>query len=142
MADKVFLIKYEELESKGILPHTLYNLPIPDLEKLATRVLTPKEAVERFNDNRINTEVYFTVYREVGDVEIHVEMGADDWQEIIVNKDLQIHIATKDEGYSIDLYAWNEDTPDDERDYDSEFISSCWASFAELEEARGSEDNE
>lgn len=69
--------------------------------------------------------------------EIHITLGRDDWQEIIVNKDLQIHINTNGgEGYNIDLYAWNEDTPDEERDYDNEFITSCYASFAELNEAR------
>ena len=141
MADKVFVISNAELEKRNIQPHTLYSTSIPLLEELATEVYTAKEAVEKFNNNEIDTNENFVVYREIGDEEIHVQMGKNDWQEIVINKDLQVHISSGDEGYSVDLYAWNEDTADDERDYDNEFISSCWASYEELNEARkGTED--
>ena len=130
MADKVFVVNLEELEDKGIELATLYHMSIPDLEKLAEFVLTPEQAVEQLNfpeNADFNPEDYQCVYREIGDEEIHVTMGNDDWQEIIINKDLQVHISTNGgEGYNVDLYAYNEDTPDEERD----------ASYQELNEAR------
>ena len=139
MADKVFVVNLEEIKNKGTSIVALYHMPIPDLEKLADMVLTPKEAVEKLNSEEISTSEVQCVYREIGDEEVHVKMGKDDWQEIIVNNDLQVHIHTSDEGYTVDLYAYNEDTPDEERDYDNEFISSCYASYEEVEEARNPE---
>ena len=137
MADKVFVVSYTDMSDEGLLQHNLYTLPIPDLTNLASKVLTPREAVEQLHNGEIDTEMNCVVYREIGDEEIHLRMGNDDWQEIIINKDLQIHVNTNGgEGYNVDLYAYNEDTPDEERDYDNEFISSCYASYAELNEAR------
>lgn len=137
MADKVFVVSYTDMNDKSLLQHNLYTLPIPDLTNLANKVLTPKEAVEQLHNGEIDTVMNCVVYREIGDEEIHLRMGNDDWQEIIINKDLQIHINTNGgEGYNVDLYAYNEDTPDEERDYDNEFISSCYASYTELNEAR------
>ena len=137
MADKVFVVSYTDMNNKGLLQHNLYTLPIPDLTNLASKVLTPREAVEQLHNGEIDTGMNCVVYREIGDEEIHLRMGKDDWQEIVINTDLQIHINTNGgEGYNVDLYAYNEDTPDEERDYDNEFISSCYASYAELNEAR------
>lgn len=144
MADKVFVVDTAKLEDKDIMLHTLYKLPIPELEKLADFVLTPKEAVEQLNNPEgamFNPEDYQCVYREIGDEEIHLSMGNDDWQEIVINKDLHIHVNTNGgEGYNVDLYAYNEDMADEDRDYDNEFISSCYASFEELNEARNPQD--
>ena len=137
MADKVFVVSYTDMDNEGLLQHNLYTLPIPDLTILASKVLTPREAVEQLHNGEIDTGMNCVVYREIGDEEIHLRMGKDDCQEIVINKDLQIHINTDGgEGYNVDLYAYNEDTPDEERDYDNEFISSCYASYAELNEAR------
>lgn len=139
MADKVFVVNNEKLDNMKMELATLYHIPIPDLEKLADMVLTPKEAVEKFNNDEINTSEYQCVYREIGDEEIHVKMSKEDWQEVIINKDLQVHIHTSDEGYTVDLYAYNEDTPDEERDYDNEFLGSVYASYEEVDEARNPE---
>ena len=141
MTDKVFVVNLEELEDKNIEIASLYHMPIPDLTQLADFVLSPKQAIEHFNSDTLpieNDKVTF-VYREIGDEEIHVKMSKDDWQEVIVNKDLQVHIHTSDEGYTVDLYAYNEDTPDEERDYDNEFLGSVYASYEEVEEARKGE---
>ena len=137
MADKVFVVSYADMDDEGLIQHNLYTLPIPNLTNLADKVLTPREAVEQLHNGEIDTSMYCVIYREIGDEEIHLRMGNDDWQEIIINNDLQIHINTNGgEGYNVDLYTYNEDTPDEERDYDNEFISSCYASYAELDEAR------
>lgn len=39
--------------------------------------------------------------------ELHIEMGKEDWQEIVVNNKLHIHLKTNYRGYSIDLYKYN-----------------------------------
>ena len=142
MADKVFVVNNEKLypaNPEGMETIQLYHMSIPDLEKLADMVLTPKQAVEKFNNDEISTSEYQCVYREIADDEIHVTMGKNDWQEVIINKDLQVHIHTSDEGYTVDLYAYNEDTPDEERDYDNEFLGSVYTFYADVEEARKGE---
>ena len=142
MADKVFVISLEKLEEQNIEIANLYHMPVGSLELMADFVFTPKEAVEQLNfpeQAKFNPEGYQCVYREIGDEEIHVKMGIDDWQEVIINKDLQVHIHTSDEGYTVDLYAYNEDTPDEERDYDNEFLGSVYTFYEEVEEARNPE---
>lgn len=146
MADKVFIVNLEELEQKGIPPYQLFHMPIPDLEKISEKVMKPEQAISALqlpiDVQEYKSNLYQYVYREIGDEEIHVKMGIDDWQEVIVNKDLQIHIKTNNEGYSVDLYAWNENTPDDERDYDNEFLGGCYAFYADVDEARKVDEDE
>lgn len=145
MAQNIYVIEIDKLP-QGTWLHELHHLTPSELHSMAVDVLTVEQAVSQLNspDSAIYpSERFYFVYKNVSDEEIHVSMSCkDDWQEIIVNKDLQIHINTNGgEGYNVDLYAYNE-APDDERDYDNEFITSCYASFQELNEARQPEDED
>ena len=70
MADKVFVVSYTDMDNEGLLQHNLYTLPIPDLTNLASKVLTPREAVEQLHNGEIDTDMNCVVYREIGDEEI------------------------------------------------------------------------
>lgn len=138
MADKVFVLSLDILDGDVM---KAYEMPVADLEKIAYKVLTPKQAVMQLNNIEFatfNPEEYFCVYREIEDEEIHVKMGKDDWQEIIINEDLHIHVNTNGgEGYNVDLYAYHTEELGEDHDYGEDFITSCYASFEELDEARG-----
>ena len=139
MAQNIYVIEINKLP-QGTWLHELQDLTPSELHSKAVEVMTIEQAVSQLNnpDNPIYpSERFFFVYKNVPDEEIHITMGKDDWQELVINNDLQIHINTNGgEGYNVDLYAYNENTPDEERDYDNEFITSCYASFQELNEAR------
>ena len=59
--------------------------------------------------------------------ELHIEMGKEDWQEIVINNKLHIHLKTNYRGYSIDLYKYNMTNPKEE-----DFIFVYQISNAEL----------
>ena len=132
MANKVFLI------DKSIATELVQIMPVAELELKAKEVLTVKDFVNRINNNTINLQDSMPVYREVLDEEIHVSMGRNgDWQEIVINNELQLHVTTSSgEGYSVDLYVYKEGVADDDRDWDSEFISSAYATFTELDDLK------
>lgn len=73
--------------------------------------------------------------------EHHVQIGRqDDWLDIVVNKELLIHISTNGgNGYNIDLYAYITNIPDDNRDWEKEFITAKHVSYRELKDIRVSE---
>lgn len=132
MANKVFLI------DKSIATELIQTMPVAELEQKAKEVLTVKDFVNRINSNTINLQDVMPVYREVLDEEIHVSMGRNgDWQEIVINNELQLHVATSSgEGYSVDLYVYKEGVADDNRDWDSEFVGSAYVTFAELDDLK------
>ena len=59
--------------------------------------------------------------------ELHIEIGKEDWQEIVINNKLHIHLKTSYRGYSIDLYKYNMTNPKEE-----DFIFGYQISNAEL----------
>lgn len=63
--------------------------------------------------------------------ECHVTVNKmDDWMDIIVNKELQIHISTNGgECYNIDLYVYNNNVSNDKRDWNDEYITSNYVSY-------------
>lgn len=132
MSNKVFLI------DKSIATELVQIMPVAELELKAKEVLTVKDFVNRINSNTINLQDVMPVYREVLDEEIHVNMGRNgDWQEIVINNELQLHVATSSgEGYSVDLYIYREGLADEDRDWDSELVSSAYATFAELDDLK------
>ena len=132
MSNKVFLI------DKSIATELVQIMPVAELELKAKEVLTVKDFVDRVSNNTINLQDNMPVYREVLDEEIHVNMGRNgDWQEIVINNELQLHVATSSgEGYSVDLYIYREGVADEDRDWDSELVSSAYATFAELDDLK------
>lgn len=132
MSNKVFLI------DKSIATELVQTMPVAELELKAKEVLTVKDFVNKVSSNTINLQDNMPVYREVFDEEIHVSMGRNgDWQEIVINNELQLHVATSSgDGYSVDLYIYREGVADENRDWDSEFVSSAYATFAELDDLK------
>ena len=59
--------------------------------------------------------------------ELHIEIGKEDWQAIVINNKLHIHLKTNYRGYSIDLYKYNMTNPKEE-----DFIFGYQISNAEL----------
>ena len=78
---------------------------------------------------------------QVQEEEHHVQVGKqDDWVDIVINNELQLHVSTNGgECYNIDLYAYNADVSDDDRDWEKEFITATHASYEELKEIRETE---
>lgn len=60
--------------------------------------------------------------------EINITMGEEDWQEIIVDKKLHIHISKTHTGIAIDLYRYNPDNPTED-----DLLGSLWYTPDDLE---------
>lgn len=50
---------------------------------------------------------------EIVNQEFHIGIGKEDWQEIVINNELHLHITKSNEGYIVDYYAY---TQGEERD--------------------------
>lgn len=138
MKEKLFLVSksstysFERLKKKSV----------PELTVIAEYVL---ESFGSFStlvtEEIINLSDYYLVPKQVEEEEHHVQIGKqDDWLDIVINNELQLHINTNGgEGYNIDLYACNVDVSDDDRCWDSEYISSTHASYEEIKEIKETE---
>lgn len=61
--------------------------------------------------------------------DLHITMGKDDWQEIVINNELHLHIRTDNSGaYSIDTYKYSELEEPSEND----LINSFWVDRDDL----------
>ena len=138
MQEKLFLINksmtysLEQLKKKSVIElTTIADYILSSFNSLATLA----------TEGPINLTEYHLIPKQVQDDEHHVQIGRqDDWLEIIINNELQLHISTNGgEGYNIDLYAYNADIPDDDRDWEEEYITSTHASYRELKDIRVSE---
>ena len=138
MKEKLFLIK----KSSNYPLERLKKKSIPELTVIADYVL---ESFGSFStlvtEGIINLSEYHLIPKQVQEEEHHVQVGKnDDWIDIVINNELQLHINTNGgEGYNIDLYAYNDDVSDDDRCWDSEYISSTHASYEELKEIKETE---
>lgn len=64
--------------------------------------------------------------------EIKITMGKEDWQEVVINKQLQLHITTNVDGICIDYYKYR--TPDEVFDnYDDDYIGTRYFLWEDLE---------
>ena len=59
----------------------------------------------------------------------------DDLLEIVINNELQLHVSTNGgECYNIDLYTYDEDVSDENKDWDSDYISTISVSYETIKE--------
>lgn len=65
------------------------------------------------------------------DEHIGINMGEQDWQEIVINEKLQLHITTSQDGICIDYYKYREEF-DDQENYDDDFIGSKYFLWDDL----------
>ena len=135
MKEKLFLIKKSN------------NYPLEKLKKKSIPELTVKAdyALESFSsfstlvtEGIINLSEYHLVPKQVQEEEHHVQVGKnDDWIDIVINNELQLHVSTNSgECYNIDLYAYNADVSDNDKDWGADFITSAYASYEELKEIK------
>ena len=133
MKELLFAVK----KDKGYTLEQLKKKSAPDLTVIAECMYTVLNSFAiAINEGLITISDYYFIPSKVEEEEIHIELErVSDSQEIVVNKELQIHINTNGgEGYNVDLYAYNNDKSDDKRDWDKEYIASTYASYAEIEE--------
>ena len=140
MKEKLFLVK----KSSNYPLERLKKKSIPELTVIADYVL---ESFGSFStlvtEGIINLSEYHLIPMQVQEEEHHVQVGKnDDWIDIVINNELQLHVSTNGgECYNIDLYAYNADVSDDDRDWEKEFITATHASYEELKEIRETLDN-
>ena len=135
MKEKLFLVK----KSSSYTLERLKKKSIPELTVIADYVL---ESFGSFStlvtEGIINLSEYHLISKQVQEEEHHVQVGKqDDWIDIVINNELQLHVSTNGgECYNIDLYAYNADVSDDDRDWGADFISSAYASYEEIKEIK------
>ena len=135
MKEKLFLIK----KSSNYPLERLKKKSIPELTVAADYVL---ESFGSFStlvtEGIINLSEYHLIPKQVQEEEHHVQVGKnDDWIDIVINNELQLHVSTNGgECYNIDLYAYDTDVSDDDKDWGADFISSAYASYAEIKEIK------
>ena len=135
MKEKLFLVK----KSSNYPLEKLKKKSIPELTVIADYVLESFSSfITLVTEDMINLSGYHLIPKQVQEEEHHVQVGKnDDWIEIVINNELQLHISTNGgECYNIDLYAYNADVSDDDRNWDSEYISSTYASYEELKKIK------
>lgn len=62
---------------------------------------------------------------------IEINLGERDWQEVVINNSLQLHITSNMDGICIDYYRYREEF-DDQENYDDDFIGSRYFLWDEL----------
>ena len=140
MKEKLFLVK----KSSNYTLERLKKKSVPELTVTADYVL---ESFGSFStlvtEGIINLSDYHLIPMQVQEEEHHVQVGKnDDWIDIVINNELQLHVSTNGgECYNIDLYAYNADVSDDDRDWEKEFIAATHASYEELKEIKETLDN-
>ena len=135
MKEKLFLVK----KSSSYTLERLKKKSIPELTVIADYVL---ESFGSFStlvtEGIINLSEYHLIPEQVQEEEHHVQVGKnDDWIDIVINNELQLHVSTNGgECYNIDLYAYNADVSDEDRNWEKEFIAMTHASYEELKEIK------
>lgn len=135
MKEKLFLVK----KSSNYTLERLKKKSVPELTVIADYVL---ESFDSFStlvtEGIINLSEYHLIPKQVQEEEHHVQVGKqDDWIDIVINNELQLHVSTNGgECYSIDLYAYDTDFSDEDKDWCADFITATHASYEELKEIR------
>lgn len=138
MKEILFLVK----KSSNYTLDRLKMKSIPELAVTADRVF---ESFGSFSvlvtEGIINISEYHLIPKQVHEGKHHVRVDKnDDWIDIVINNELQLHVSTNGgECYNIDLYAYNADVSDDDRNWENEFIAATHASYEELKEIRETE---
>lgn len=131
MKEELFLIK----KSSNYTFERLKKKSVSELTVIADYVLESFSSfITLVTEDMINLSGYHLIPKQVQEEEHHLQIGKqDDWLNIVINNELQLHVSTNGgECYNIDLYAYNADVSDDDRNWDGEYISSTYASYEEL----------
>lgn len=63
---------------------------------------------------------------------IEINLGERDWQEVVINKQLQLHITTNFDGICVDYYKYRNPNEDAD-DFDDDFIGSRYFLWDDLQ---------
>ena len=138
MKEKLFLVK----KSSNYPLERLKKKSIPELTVIADYVL---ESFGSFStlvtEGIINLSEYHLIPKQVQEEEHHVQVGKnDDWIDIVINNELQLHVSTNGgECYNIDLYAYDTDVLDEDKEWYEDSILADYVSSEELKEIRETE---
>ena len=144
-SDKVFVVSLDKIEELDIQTSTLETMSIEELEKISCGVLEPKQAIKHLNFPEISpydVEDHLFIYREIEEDQLNLAMGVDDYHDVIINKELHIHIKSDEEGYAMDLYPYRDDQSldDEDRDLDDDLISGTWVTHSEIQDLLNEEE--
>ena len=144
MANNVFLCAKE----LGLNPTILDNRTVSELIALADYVvpamdvirnlsgLSPLVVFDGTREVEISLDDYILIPKHVDDEEIPVVLHEDDAVDILINKELELHIKRNDIGYSFDFYnpADAKAMEEDDYDFDGDFIKGFVIEDDELSE--------
>ena len=128
MQEKLFLIN----KSMAYPIERLKKIPVAELTVIADYVLEAFNSLAILaNEGLINLADYHLIPAQVQEDEHYMRIGKqNDWLDIVINKELQLHISTTTgKCYNMDLYAYDEDVSDKNKNWDSDYISSISASY-------------
>lgn len=148
MANNVFLLKRERANELGLNPTILDNRTVSELITLADYVvpamdvirnlsgLSPLVVFDGTREVEISLDDYILIPKHVDDEEIPVVLHEDDAVDILINKELELHIKRNDIGYSFDFYnpADAKAMEEDDYDFDGDFIKGFVIEDDELAE--------
>lgn len=133
MQEKLFLVN----KSTAYSIERLKKKSVAELTTIADYVLSSFNSLAILaTEGLINLADYHLVPKQVQEDEHHFRIGRrDDWLEIVINNELQLHVSTNGgEGYDIDLYAYNADISDDDRVWEEEYITSAYANYKTIKD--------
>lgn len=144
MANNVFLCA----KGLGLTPTILDNRTVSELIALADYVvpamdvirnlsgLSPLVVFDGTREVEISLDDYILIPKHVDDEEIPVVLHEDDAVDILINKELELHIKRNDIGYSFDFYnpADAKAMEADDYDFDGDFIKGFVIEDDELAE--------
>ena len=143
MANNVFLCAKE----LGLNPTILDNRTVSELIALADYVvpamdvirnlsgLSPLVVFDGTREVEISLDDYILIPKHVDDEEIPVVLHEDDAVDILINKELELHIKRNDIGYSFDFYnPADAKAMEEDYDFDGDFIKGFVIEDNELAE--------
>lgn len=122
--------------------YTLDRLKMKSIPELAVTADYVFESFGSFStlvtEGIIDISEYHLIPMQVQKEKHHAQVGKnDDWIDIIINNELQLHVSTNGgECYNIDLYAYNADVSNSDRNWGKEFITATHVSYEELREIK------
>ena len=137
--EKVFLINKHKTE---LTLQDLNTRPVSDLISLADFIIPASEAVNcltglkqldqvsniismsKTTSPKVQIDDYMFITGTIDTDEIGLVLHNEDCKDILINKELEVHIRRNETGYSFDFYkhASESDMEDDDYDFDGDFI--------------------
>ena len=141
MQEKLFLVN----KSMAYSIEQLKKKPVAELTIVADYVLSSFNSLAILaTEGLINLTDYHLIPKQVQEDEHHMKIGRqDDWLEIVINNELQLHVSTNSgECYNIDLYTYDENVSDENKDWDNDYISTISVSYETIKDIITAREND